>query len=155
MKISDILSPGHVLFNVRVSTKTDLIDRVLLSFKDELSSDVHSAIREAVFEREKLMSTGVGKNVAIPHAKVAGLTDNLLALAILAEPVDYDSIDGSPVDLLMMLVGPQDNRNHIKLLSRISKLMNKDSFRRAVKECNTATEVIACFRREEESGMEG
>jgi mannitol/fructose-specific phosphotransferase system IIA component (Ntr-type) len=113
-----------------------------------------SAVREAVFEREKLMSTGVGKGVAIPHAKVAGMTENMSVIAFLSSPVDYDSIDSNPVDLLMLLVGPQDNRNHIKLLSRISKLMNKDSFRRALKECNSATEVIECFRGEE-VGLEG
>ncbi|MDX1640596.1 MAG: PTS sugar transporter subunit IIA, partial [Balneolaceae bacterium] len=107
-------------------------------------------IREAVFEREKIMSTGVGKNLAIPHGKVASIEENYASFAVLKDPIEFDSIDDKPVKMAFLLVGPAgENRLHIKLLSRISRLMNSTTFRETLSGCTTAEEIYEAFHDEE------
>lgn len=154
MKLSDFLDARRVLMDVQVKNKQELINLAMSVLETETDPAAFAAIKSAVFEREQLMSTGVGKGVAIPHAKSAGLSTYLMAFVILQNPVDYDAIDGAPVEMLFLIVGPADNRNHIRLLSRISKMMNKDSFRRTIKGCSSPDEVVAVFRKEEESSMD-
>ncbi len=102
------------------------------------------------------MSTGVGSGFAIPHGKTDAVSDIVAAFAVTSQPIDYQSLDDQPVRLIFLLVG-RDNMvgPHIKLLSRISRLMNKDDFRKQLLEAETPTEVLEIFRREEESFSEG
>jgi mannitol/fructose-specific phosphotransferase system IIA component (Ntr-type) len=112
-------------------------------------------VREAIFDREKIMSTGVGNGFAIPHGKTDAVTDIVAAFAVTAEDIDYESLDEKPVRLVFLLVG-KDNMvgPHIKLLSRISRLMNKEEFRRRLLEVSTPREIIDMFRQEEASYFE-
>ncbi len=96
------------------------------------------------------MSTGVGKGFAIPHGKTNAVKDILAAFGKSDTPIEYDSLDGKPVNLIFLLVG-KDNlvSSHIKLLSRISRLMNKDDFRERLMEAKTAKEILKVFEEEE------
>jgi mannitol/fructose-specific phosphotransferase system IIA component (Ntr-type) len=113
-------------------------------------------VRTAIFEREKIMSTGVGNGFAIPHGKTDAVTDIVAAFATTAEPIDYESLDEKPVRLVFLLVG-KDNLvgPHIKLLSRISRLMNKEDFRRRLLEAANPEQLIDLFRKEEATYFEG
>src|SRR5690606_31889733 len=103
---------------LKVSTKMEAIDSLIDLLASSVSSDLLKKIRVAVKERESIMSTGVGKGLAIPHAKVAGLASNLAAFAILDEQINYDSIDQQPVKMIFLMVGPTtQNSEHIKMLS--------------------------------------
>jgi mannitol/fructose-specific phosphotransferase system IIA component (Ntr-type) len=112
-------------------------------------------VRKAIFERERIMSTGVGNGFAIPHGKTDAVTDIVAAFAVTAEPIDYQSLDEKPVRLVFLLVG-KDNLvgPHIKLLSRISRLMNKEDFRKRLLEQQTSREIIDLFRQEEATYFE-
>ena len=129
-----------------------MIDHTLPIFEEKMESEEQlEAVRKAVFEREKIMSTGVGKGLAIPHAKTKAVTENHAAFALLKEPLDFDSIDGEPVRLVFLLVGPESNNSqHIKLLSRISRLMNSGSFRETILNCTSTEEILNAFQDEEE-----
>jgi fructose-specific phosphotransferase system IIA component len=155
MKIIDILNEQVVRTNLPGTTKTEVINAMVdLAATQERVAD-KERLREAIFDREKIMSTGVGSGFAIPHAKTDAVTDILAAFAVTAQPIDYQSLDDQPVRLVFLLVG-RDNMvgPHIKLLSRISRLMNKEEFRKHLLEAASPTEILEIFKQEEATHFE-
>ncbi len=155
MKISDILSEKTVAVNLDCKDKDEAINKMIdLASKSGLMIDIEK-VRKCVFDREKLVSTGVGKGFAIPHGKTDEIKDIVAAFAILKEPIDFDSIDLEPVKFIFLIVGKESLLNaHIKLLSRISRLMNKDDFRDKLAEATTSEDVLKLFKIEEQSYFE-
>jgi fructose-specific phosphotransferase system IIA component len=150
MKISDILEPDFVTTNLVGSSKYDIINAMIEMISKSKRVKDKNKVHEAVFEREKIMSTGVGKGFAIPHGKTEAVTDIVAAFAITQEPIDYQSLDGEPVRLVFLLVGKDSLVGpHIKLLSRISRLMNKDDFRSRLLAAQNTQEVVDIFKQEE------
>jgi fructose-specific phosphotransferase system IIA component len=155
MKISDILTEDLVVTHLEGKSKRDVIDAMVdIVARSPKVLDVEK-VRTAIFEREKIMSTGVGNGFAIPHGKTDAVADIVAAFAVTAEPIDYESLDEKPVRLVFLLVG-KDNLvgPHIKLLSRISRLMNKDEFRNRLLLVPTSREILELFRQEEASYFE-
>lgn len=103
-------------------------------------------VRRAVRARESVMSTGVGKRLALPHAKTSAVTDTVAAFAITEKPVEFGAIDNEPVRLLFLLVGTEEAKStHIKLLSRVSRLMNRDAFRERLLRAPSPEIVLKLF----------
>ncbi|NOS84362.1 MAG: PTS sugar transporter subunit IIA [Ignavibacteria bacterium] len=152
MKISDILSTDVIAVNLDTADKEDAIKKVIdLAAKSGKILDVEK-VSGTIYEREKLVSTGVGKGFAIPHGKTDSISDVVAAFAITKEPIDFDSIDGEPVRYIFLLIGKENLLNtHIKLLSRISRLMNKDEFRERLLDAASPEEVLAIFKEEEKN----
>lgn len=152
MKISDILSADVIAVDMDVADKDDAIKKIIdLSVNSGKILDIEK-VTKTIFEREKLVSTGVGKGFAIPHGKTDSISDVVAAFAITKEPIDFDSIDGEPVRFIFLLIGKENLLNtHIKLLSRISRLMNKDEFRETLLEAKTSEEVLKIFKDEEKN----
>lgn len=156
MNIFSLLNPQTVLPNLEADSKVDVLEKLVSSLEEQVSNGELEKIREAVFEREKIMSTGVGKGLAIPHGKAAGIEQTYAAFAMLQNPVDYEAIDDEPVNMVFLLVGPQaSNSLHIKMLSRISRLMNNSEFRSRLRECSTAEEIIEQFKDQEHVSFSG
>ncbi|MBS1517091.1 MAG: PTS sugar transporter subunit IIA [Bacteroidetes bacterium] len=152
MKISDILTEDVIRVNLECKDKDDALNKMVeLASKSGLMRDKEK-VRECVFERESLVSTGVGKGFAIPHGKTDEIKSIVAAFAVLKEPIDFDSIDLEPVTFIFLIIGKESLLNaHIKLLSRISRLMNKDDFREKLSEAKSSGEVLRYFREEENS----
>ena len=155
MKITDILTEDVVRTNLPGKTKTEVIDAMVDLASQQKKILDKEKMREAIFERERIMSTGVGGGFAIPHGKTDAVTDIVGAFAVTAEPIDYQSLDERPVRILFLLVG-RDNMvgPHIKLLSRISRLMNKPEFRERLLKAASPAEVLEIFRQEEANYFE-
>ncbi len=155
MKISDILEEKLVVTNLALTAKGEVINAMIDLLGQSPKVLEKEKVRAAIFEREKIMSTGVGSGFAIPHGKTDGVSDVVAAFGVTAQPIDYQALDGKPVRLIFMLVG-RDNMvgPHIKLLSRISRLMNKEEFRNKLMEMKTPKDVIEAFRQEEASYLE-
>lgn len=152
MHIVSLLNEQTVLPDLKVSNKKEALDELISSLSEQVDEQERKAIRKAVFEREKIMSTGVGKGLAIPHGKADDISDNYAAFALLSEAIEYDAIDGEPVNMIFLLVGPQSsNRFHIKMLSRISRLMNNNTFREKLANSLSAEEIIEIFSEEEKA----
>lgn len=152
MNIVSLLDKSTVIPDLKASSKKEVLNELISSLSSKVDSDELDAIQQAVFEREKIMSTGVGKGLAIPHGKASGIKDNYAAFALLDSPVEYEAIDGQPVTMVFLLVGPQSSNSfHIKMLSRISRLMNNSEFRTELNDCETAEEILEVFNREEET----
>lgn len=152
MKISDILNEKIISSGLECTDKDDAINKMIeLANNSGLIVDIDK-VKQCVFDREKLVSTGVGKGFAIPHGKTDEIKDIVAAFAILKNPIDFDSIDLEPVKFIFLIVGKESLMNaHIKLLSRISRLMNKDDFREKLEEAKTPGEVLKLFRDEEQT----
>jgi len=155
MKISDILNEKIISTDLDCKDKDDAINKMIdLASHSGLMLNVDK-VRQCVFEREKLVSTGVGKGFAIPHGKTDEIKDIVAAFAILKNPIDFDSIDLEPVKFIFLIVGKESLLNaHIKLLSRISRLMNKDNFRDKLEEAKNSEEVLKMFRDEEQNYLD-
>lgn len=152
MHIVSLLNEQTVLPDLKASNKKEALDELISSLSEQVDEQERKAIRKAVFEREKIMSTGVGKGLAIPHGKADDISDNYAAFALLSEAIEYDAIDGEPVNMIFLLVGPQSsNRFHIKMLSRISRLMNNNTFREKLANSLSAEEIIEIFSEEEKA----
>jgi len=156
MNIFSLLNTDTVLPNLEAQDKAEILEKMVASLENKVPEGELEKIRHAVIEREKIMSTGVGKGLAIPHGKTAGIEQTYAAFAILRDPVDYDAIDDQPVDMVFLLVGPQSSNSlHIKMLSRISRLMNNSDFRERLRECTTSEEIIEQFKKEEHVSFSG
>jgi fructose PTS system EIIBC or EIIC component len=155
MKISDILTEDVLETRLEAKDKTEAINKMVdLANRSGKITDLEK-VRTIVFEREKLVSTGVGKGFAIPHGKSDDIKDIVAAFAILAEPIDFDSIDSEKVQFIFLLVGKDSMLNtHIKLLSRISRLMNKDEFRDNLLKAQNKSELLQIFKTEEQSYLD-
>ncbi len=150
MKIGDILSEKIIAVDLDCKDKDDAINKMIdLASNSGLMID-KDKVRQCVFDREKLVSTGVGKGFAIPHGKTDEIKDIVAAFAVLKNPIDFDSIDLDPVKFIFLIVGKESLLNaHIKLLSRISRLMNKDEFREKLEEAKSPEEVLKLIKTEE------
>ena len=155
MKISDILEEKLVVANLVGTTKEEVINTMIDLISQSPKVLDKEKVKGAILEREKIMSTGVGNGFAIPHGKTDAVADIVAAFGVTAQPIDYQSLDEKPVRLVFLLVG-KDNLvgPHIKLLSRISRLMNKENFRTKLLGTKTSHEIIEIFKEEEASYFE-
>ena len=129
MALSDLLPPDGVITGLSASSRKQVVQslaEIAARFCDAKPRD----IVDAVLERERLGSTGVGDGVAIPHARVAGVDRVFGVFARLRTPVDFDSIDGRPADLIVMLLAPEDSTaEHLKALARVSRVLRREDMR--------------------------
>ncbi|MCX7797421.1 MAG: PTS sugar transporter subunit IIA [Melioribacter sp.] len=150
MRICDILRKDKIIPSMKGRTKFDLINELVDLFKDDERVKDLEGMRQSVHEREKIMSTGVGKGFAIPHSKSNSVNDIIAAFGKVDEPVDFQALDGQPVNLIFLLVGKENLVGpHIKLLSRISRMMSRDEFRESLIKAKTADEIYELFENEE------
>ena len=151
MKLITYLRPEYIEIGIIARSKDELIERMVeIASKNPNVLDKEK-VRTAIVERERIMSTGVGKGFAIPHGKTDAVSDIVLAFGVTAEPVDYASMDNEPVRLVLLLVSRDNDVGlRLKLLSRASKVMNSDTARKALLEAKTPEEVLAIFNTEEE-----
>ncbi len=150
MKICDILKPENIISEFQSREKEGLINELIDLFKgDKRIRDIET-VRKAVLDREKIMSTGVGKGFAIPHGKTNGVNEIVAGFGKTSQPMDFNALDGKPVNLVFLLVGKENLVGpHIKLLSRISRMMNKDEFRENLAKAKTSDEIFDIFCNEE------
>jgi len=155
MRISDILTEDLIVTGLEGNSKEAVINAMIDLVGNSPKVIDKEKVRTAIFDREKIMSTGVGNGFAIPHGKTDAVSDIVAAFAVTEKPIDYESLDEKPVRLVFLLVG-KDNLvgPHIKLLSRISRLMNKEEFRRRLLEPQSSREVLDLFRQEEATYFE-
>lgn len=146
MQIHQLLTPETVRVGLEGDTKAAVLDNLVGLLTGEQRVKNLDEVRRAVLAREKVMSTGVGKRLALPHAKTGAVTETVAAFAITRQPIDYGAIDNEPVQLLFLLVGTEEAKSqHIKLLSRVSRLMNRDAFRERLLRAAEPGDVLQLF----------
>jgi len=123
MEIADLLKPDHVVARLKATSKKQALQD-LARHAAVVTGQTERAIFDVLMERERLGTTGVGNGIAIPHGKLGSL-DRLYGLfALLENPIDFDSIDDRPVDLIFLLLAPESaGADHLKALARVSRLL--------------------------------
>jgi len=138
----EILKPQNILVPMQAKTKNEAIGELvaLLAKNGEIQNA--EAVVDAVLERERTRTTGLGNGFGIPHGKCEGVSQVVMAIGKLATPIDFQSIDGRPVWFVCLLTSPPDKTGpHIHALARISRLMMIDKFRQVLSQAKTAQEI--------------
>lgn len=148
MKLSELFIETCVKLDLEPSAKEDLLGTILRDLDSKgLIKEFDVAIRD-VLEREKVMSTGIGNGVAIPHAYTDGVDRLVAGFYRTTQGVDFAALDGENVDLFFIILGPKaSRRDHIKVLAKISRLLNHGEFRKELREAEAAGDVMAVFKR--------
>jgi len=155
MKVFELLEENNILTKFKSDEKGEIIDELVDLYRESDKVNDIEKVRTAIHDREKIMSTGVGKGFAIPHGKTNAVNEVIAAFGKTIDDIDYEALDGEPVHLIFLLVGRDDMvSKHIKLLSRISRMMNKDDFRQRLIDAKSEREIINIFQEEEESYFE-
>ena len=145
MLLSELLSPDRVKVPLDGRTKDDLL-RELVGLVARAPDDSRE-ILAAVHDRERELSTGVGGGVAIPHARTSRVEQLVMAAGIAPSPVDYDALDGQPVELFFLLVGPESSAGaHVRALARISRLLRREPLRAALRSSADAEAFLQVVR---------
>ncbi|MGB5288255.1 MAG: PTS sugar transporter subunit IIA [Ignavibacteriaceae bacterium] len=152
MKVHELLDTKYILTEFKSENKDDIINELVDLLKGDERIINLEEVRKCVFDREKIMSTGVGKGFAIPHGKTNSVNDIIAVFGKSKNPIEYNALDGEPVNLVFLMIGKDTLvSKHIKLLSRISRLMNNDQFRKKLIEADNKKSILKIFEEEEQS----
>lgn len=142
MQLGDFISSDSVVPSLKVKNKKQLLQE-LSARAARLTGLEERYIFDVLLQRERLGSTGLGQGIAIPHGKFAGLKRIVGIFARLAEPIDFDAVDGDPVDIVFLLLAPEGaGADHLKALARISRLLREGS---AVEKLRASKDASALY----------
>jgi len=141
MNIADIISKSAVLDHVQAASKRELVQYLAEKISTLAGLD-ERVIFDAVWERENLGSTGYGEGVAFPHARIEGLDKVCGMFARLDEPVDFDSLDGKPVDLVFLLISPENSgADHLTALAALSRILKTEGSCEKLRKARSVDEI--------------
>jgi len=150
MRLTDVLNEDFVNISLSGKNRDECIKELIDKLADAQSINSAESIFDAVLEREKIMTTGVGNGIAIPHCKHSDSPKFSVCLWIQQKGINFQSIDKKDVNIIFLLVGPENNPGlHIKLLSRISRLMSNEDLRQQLLGCKSEKEAFDLIHDEE------
>ncbi|MCW2267978.1 MULTISPECIES: PTS IIA-like nitrogen regulatory protein PtsN [Pseudomonas] len=139
IRLETILTPGRSLVNVPGGSKKRVLQEIATLIDREVTDLEMQDVFESLFAREKLGSTGFGNGIAIPHCRLKGCSSPISALIHLEAPIDYDAIDGAPVDLLFVLLVPEAATDaHLELLRQIASMLDRKDVRDRLRAANSS-----------------
>jgi len=150
MVLSQILRPSCIKVPLQSKDKRSAISELVDLLNDNGLLTSKDGALDAILVREQTRSTGIGSGIALPHGKCKAVRELVMALGIAREPIDFASIDGKPVTLVIMLVSPLDQTGpHIQALAKISRLMLDKQFRESLEKAATAEEAYELLSQKE------
>ncbi len=149
MKLSEIMSGNSVFMGLKSNSKRQLLQD-LANKAAEITGINERTIFDTILERENLGSTGFGEGTALPHGRFAELDKVYGFFAKLNSPVDFEAIDGKPVDLVFMLLSPEGNgADHLTALAQASRILKDESTRTKIRQISSAQEIYALLNNHE------
>ena len=144
MKFSDFVAPEAIRSHVNATSKEGVIREMAQSLVDagKIAGDDLEGIVKAILKREDLGSTGIGRGVAVPHTKHPSVSKLVGTVAVSRNGVDFQSLDGDPVQLFFLLVSPPDRPgDHLRALENISRQLRDDTFCRLLKAAKEPVDI--------------
>ncbi len=146
-RIAHLLTPSKILLNLPSTSKKRLFEQVSLLFEDEHGLD-RSTTFDALFQRERLGSTGLGEAVAIPHGRIKGLKEARAALVRVEQALPFEAPDNQPVSLLIFLLVPERaSEEHLELLSELAQLLSDLNAREQMLTQDSPEQLLATLQR--------
>lgn len=152
MKISNLINENLINLELDTKTKDETLIEMIKMIKSNGNITSIDDFKDDVFKREGEGTTGVGMGLAIPHGKSEAVISECFAIARLKEPIEWNSLDGTPVFFVVMLAVPAKKATtlHLKLLSKLSYLLMDDDFRKKLMDSNSKKELINLISKREE-----
>ena len=143
MPLADLVAPNAVIASLKVNSKKQALQE-LAAKAAELCGQNERVIFDILMQREKLGSTGVGNGIAIPHGKLPKLTKLFGLFARLERPIDFEALDGQPVDLVLLLLAPEGaGADHLKALARVARLLRDPEVARKLRQSRDVEALYA------------
>lgn len=151
VRLQDYAAADLIALGVSAQDKPELLTQLVeLLLKSGHVRDGSDLVSKLLI-RENVFSTGIGGGIAIPHARTNDIDSLVLVFGRTLVPMDFQALDGHPVDLVFMLVGPQDSSSvHVKLLARVSRLLQSEAFKERLRHSTDAADIVAAFQAEDE-----
>ncbi len=142
MKISDYLTLDHAMI-LTGTTKVDALNEIVKAADNFCDSIGTEKLARAVWEREKMMSTGIGQGLGIPHVRLPGLDNAVMAVGVSRNGIaDYESLDNKPVHIIVLIAAPQGRHEiYIRLLAKVANILKQDDIRKDIVEADDAARV--------------
>ena len=141
--LSEILTPARTVCRVPGVSKKRLFETIARIIGDDQPTLGYDAVFDQLIAREKLGSTGLGRGIAIPHCRAANCQQPLGTLVTLQEPIDFDSPDDAPVDLLFVLLVPEEaNQAHLDILAMVARLLSQEDFCQQLRDAEGDNELF-------------
>ncbi|MBS4166253.1 PTS sugar transporter subunit IIA [Neochlamydia sp. AcF95] len=146
IKISKYLDSRNILF-MSAEDRDEALHTIVENLHQNRFLHDKEAFYQAILEREKVVSTGIGMGVAIPHAKLKGYESFFIAIGILQKGVDWNSLDGSPVRIIIMIGGPDDKQTeYLQILSALTIAVKDENRRKKMLTLNSAEAIMTLFK---------
>ena len=151
MEIEDILSADRIVTSLEAGSKKHAIQELAGTAAAQTGLEEHE-IFAVLMERERLGTTGVGSGIAIPHGKMVALDNLFGCFARLDNPVDFDAVDGEPVDLIFLLLAPESaGAEHLKALARISRVLRNNALCEKLRSTTTPERIFSLLTQSAQS----
>ncbi len=151
MKIADLLETNFIVPELTSNTKREVLVELARVFPADYFSRDYDDVVNVLLEREKLGSTGIGDGIAIPHGKIVGLNNLILSFGRSIPGIDFNAMDGKPVNLFFLLMAPENSAGlHLKALAKISRMLKDVSFRRRLLEAANRDDIFSIITQKDE-----
>ena len=154
MKIAELLGKDTIKLNLKANSKMEVLDQLVDVLYDAGRLNDKELYKEEILKRESLSSTGIGEGIGIPHGKTSAVKKASLALGIFKDGIDFDSLDGAPVNIVFMIAAPEGaNNEHLETLSRLSVLLMNPEFKEGLLSSKVPEDVFSLldkFEKEDE-----
>jgi len=152
LKIIDYLKTNNIYLSVLLESKTDVLKYIADVCVQNGIVEKFSTLYEGLIQREKTMSTGVGSGIGFPHTTSPEAEDAAVILIRLAKPIDFESLDHLPVDIILALIIPESNPAiHVRLLARVSRLCQQHEFLAAIRQADGSERLLEQIKLLEEN----
>jgi mannitol/fructose-specific phosphotransferase system IIA component (Ntr-type) len=148
--LRELLDPSCVALDLTASNKDAVIESLVDLLHGAQVVQDRDRMVEDLKKRERIMSTGIGGGIAVPHAQSPGANRLALSLGRLAQPIEFEALDERPVRLVFMVVAPEERGGFIRVLARISRLLYSGDLQRNLFRARTPDEVMECISHEEQ-----
>jgi mannitol/fructose-specific phosphotransferase system IIA component (Ntr-type) len=150
MRLSELLNERSISLSLQAKDKEASIKELVQLLESAHGVNTRGEILSKVLQRESMMSTGIGNGVAIPHGKTRLLDHLLAACGVSPAGVDFDTMDGEPATLFILLVSPESLRGpHVKALANVSRLLKEESVRNALRDASTPADFLRLLKEAE------
>ena len=150
MKITDILKQESIIENLLSTDKASTLEELSIFLKSKGLVSNKENLLNALMEREKLGSTGIGENVAIPHAKISEINQIITIFGRSKDGIEFDSLDKKPVHFIYLVLAPANSSGqHLKVLARISRLLKNKSLREAIMSATDTNQIYSIIADED------